>query len=80
MRCARRLRLTAGLAYPRFMPNGPGPGSQRCLGLLPGPSGVALLDAARSAFVDAFQVAASCSGAIVTVAAVRSHWCCGSTR
>ena len=37
---------------------------------LPGGAGAALLDAARSAFADAFQVAASCSAAIVAAAAV----------
>jgi len=37
--------------------------------LAPGGTGAALLDAARSAFADAFQVAAACSAAIVAVTA-----------
>jgi MFS transporter, DHA2 family, multidrug resistance protein len=37
---------------------------------LPGGAGAALLDAARSAFADAFQVAASCSAVIVAAAAI----------
>ena len=41
---------------------------------LPGGKGAALLDAARSAFADAFQVAASCSAAIVAVTAVAAAW------
>jgi MFS transporter, DHA2 family, multidrug resistance protein len=41
---------------------------------LPGGAGAALLDAARSAFADAFQVAASISAAIVAVTAMVAAW------
>lgn len=41
---------------------------------LPGGAGAALLDAARSAFADAFQVAAGCSAVIVAATAVAAAW------